>query len=110
MLHIHYTLKDTQDQKKTYSNFIQNVYFPNAPIWNKELCNDCITCQLNKLYPNQKQKAEKQDFKGQSLYFNNRISFDTNGPISPSSEGNFYIMDTVDAFIHYVALNPVHHC
>ena len=35
-----------------------------------------------------KQIAQKQDFKGQSLYFNHRISFDTKGPISPSSEGN----------------------
>ena len=31
-------------------------------------------------------------------------------PISPSSEGNSYIMVIVDAFTHYVALNPVPHC
>ena len=61
--------------EKTYSNFTQNFYFPNAQIWIKVLCNDCIICQLNKPYPNQKQLAQKQDFKGQSLYFN--ISFDT---------------------------------
>ena len=66
------------------------------------LCNDCITCQLNKPYPNQKQIAEKQDFKGQRLYFNHRISFDTKGTISPFSEGNSYIMVIVDAFTHYV--------
>ena len=90
--------------------FIQNFYFPNAPIWIKVLCNDCIVCQLKKPYPNQKQIAQKQDFKGQSLYFNHRISFDTKGPISPSSEGNSYIMVIVDAFTHYVALNPVPHC
>ena len=78
--------------EKTYSNFTQNFYFPIATILkvlcNKVLCNDCQICQLNKPYPNQKQIAQKQDFKGQSLYFNNRISFDTKGPISPSSEGN----------------------
>ena len=44
------------------------------------------------------------------MYFNHRISFDTKGPISPSSEGNSYIMVIVDAFTHYVALNPVPHC
>ena len=59
--------------EKTYSNFIQNFYFPNAPIWIKRLCNDCIICQLNKPDPNQKQIAEKQEFKGHSLYFNHRI-------------------------------------
>ena len=103
-------IKGHSGSEKTYSNFIQNFYFPNAPIWIKVLCNDCIVCQLNKPYPNQKQIAQKQDFKGQSLYFNHRISFDTKGPISPSSEGNSYIMVIVDAFTHYVALNPVPHC
>ena len=73
--------------KKTYRNFIQKFYFPNALIWIKVLFND-PTCQLNKPYPHQKQIAEKQDFIGQSLIFNRRISFDTKGPISPSSEGN----------------------
>ena len=53
----------------------------------------------------------KQDFKAQSLYFNHRISFDTKEPISPSSQiGNSYIMVIVDAFTHYVAINPVPHC
>ena len=65
-------------RKKTYSKFTQSFYFPNAPIWIKELCNNCITCQLNKPHPNQKPIAEKQDFKGQSLYCNHRKSFDTN--------------------------------
>ena len=57
-----------------------------------------------------KEIAQKQDFKGQSLYFNHRISFDDKGPISPSSEGNSYLMVIVGAFTHYVALNPVPHC
>ena len=96
--------------EKTCSNFIKNFYFPNASILIKVLCNDCISFQLNKPYPNQKQIAEKQDFKGHSLYFNHRISFDTKGLISPSSEGNFYRMVLVDAFAHYEALNPVPHC
>ena len=96
--------------EKTYSNFTRNFYFPNAPIWIKVFCNDCIKIQLNKPYPNQKQIATKQDFKGQSLYFNGRISFDTKGQISPSFEGNSYIMVIFGAFTHYVALNPAPHC
>ena len=47
-----------------------------------------------------KKNAIKQEFKGQSLYFNHRISFDTIGPISPTSEGNSYVMVIVDTFIH----------
>ena len=108
--HTQNTKGHSGSEKKTYSNFTQNFYFPNAPNWIKVLCNDCIICQLNKPYPNQKQLAQKQDFEGQSLYFNPRISFDTKGPISSSSEGNSYIMVIVDAFTHYVALNPVPHC
>ena len=38
--------------EKTYSYFIQKIYFLNAPIWIKVLCNDCIICQLNKPDPN----------------------------------------------------------
>ena len=52
-------IKGHSGSEKTYSNFIQNFYFPNAPIWIKVLCNDCIVCQLNKPYPNQKQIAQK---------------------------------------------------
>ena len=46
------------------------------------------------------QIAEKQDFKGQSLYFNHRISFDGKGRISSYSDGNSFIMAIVDAFTH----------
>ena len=60
--------KGHSGSEKTDSNFIQNFYFPNASIWIKVLCNDCIICQLNKSFPNQKQIAEKQDFKGKSLF------------------------------------------
>ena len=102
--------KGHSGSEKTYSNFIQKFYFPNAPIWVKVLCNDFIICQLKKRYSNQKQIAEKQDFKGQKLYFKDRISFDTKGPISLSSEGNSFIMVIVEAFTHYVALKPVPHC
>ena len=49
--------------EKTYSNFLQHFYSPNAPIWVEELCNDCKTCQLNKPHPHQNQTAEKQDLK-----------------------------------------------
>ena len=62
-----------QFQKKTYSNFTQNCI--------KVLCNDCITFQINKHFQHQKQLAKRQGFKGQTLFFNHRILFDTKGPI-----------------------------
>ena len=99
-----------QVQKKTYSKIIQSFNCPKLPIRTKVLCNNCIICQINKPFPHQKQLAEKQDFEGQSLYFNQSISFDTKGPISTSSESNSYIIVILDAFTHSVALNPVHHC
>ena len=34
--------KEHSGSEKIYSNFIQNLYFSNAPIWIKVLCNDCI--------------------------------------------------------------------
>ena len=39
-------------------------------------------------------------------YFNHPISKDTNGRISPSSDGNPYVYVIVDAFTHYVVLQP----
>ena len=51
--------KGHSGSEKTYSNFTKKFYFPNAPICIKVLCNDCIICQLNKPYPNQKQIAQK---------------------------------------------------
>ena len=57
-----------------------------------------------------KTNRRKQDFKGQSLYFNHRISFDTKELISPSSEVNSFIMVIVDVFTHYVALHPIPLC
>ena len=110
--HTSHTLqtKEHAGSEKTCSKFIQKFYFPNAPIWIKVLCTDCITCQLNKPYPNQKQTVEKHYFKGTNQYFNHRFPFDTKGPISPCSEGNSFILVIVDAFTHYVALNPILFC
>ena len=96
--------------EKNILKFCTNFFLPKAPIWKKVLCNDCITCQINKTYPNQNQIAEKQDFNEQSVCFNHRISFDTKEPSSSSSEGNSYLMLIVYAFTHYVALNPVPPC
>ena len=39
-------------------------------------------------------------------FFNHRISMDTKGPISPSSDGNSYVYVIVAAFSHYVVLHP----
>ena len=79
MILIAFNISHTQNTKGhsgSEKTFTQNFYFPKTPIWIKVLCNDCIVCQLKKPYPNQKQIAQKQDFKGQSLYFNHRISFE----------------------------------
>ena len=49
--------------------------------------------------------APQQPFLEVSPYFNHRISLDTKGPISPSSDGNSYVYIFVDAFTHYVVLH-----
>ena len=50
--------------------------------------------------------APQQPFLEVSSYFNHRISMDTKGPISSSSDGNSYVYDIVDAFTHYAVLHP----
>ena len=61
-------IKGHSGSGKTYSSFIQNFYFPNALVWIKVLCNDCIKCQLNKHYPNQKQIAKKNKILMDKVY------------------------------------------
>ena len=74
MILIAFNISHTQNTKghsgseKNILKFHTKIfYFPNAPIWIKVLCNDCIIRQLKNPYQNQKQIAQKQDFKGQSL-------------------------------------------
>ena len=50
--------------------------------------------------------ALQQPFFEVSPYFNHRISIDTKGPISPSSDGNAYVYVIVNAFTHFVELHP----
>ena len=50
--------------------------------------------------------APQQPFLEASPYFNHRISEDTKSPISPFSDGNWYVYFIVDAFTHYVVLHP----
>ena len=54
--------------EKTYSNFIQKIFSPNTPNWIKVLCNDCIICQLDKPYPNQKQIPKKNKILKKKVY------------------------------------------
>ena len=89
--------KGHSGSEKKILNFHSKILLSKAPIWIKVLCNGCIICKLDKPYPTQKQIAEKRDFKGKSLYFNHRNSFDTKGPISTSSEVNSFIKVIVDA-------------
>ena len=69
MMLIAFNISHTQNTKghsgseKTYSNFTQNDYFPNAPFWIKVLCNDCLICQLNKPYPNKKKLHQNKTLK-----------------------------------------------
>ena len=102
--------KGQSGAEKNIFKFYKKNLFPKCTDLDKSIMQRLQNMSANKPYPNQKQIAEKQDFKEQSLYFNHRISFDTKGPISPSSEGNSYILVIVNAFTHYVALNPVPHC
>ena len=92
-------------REKTHATITENYYFPNIQTWVAVLTHDCLNCQTSKSMPNLLM-APQQPFLEVSPYFNHRISVDTNGPISPSSDGNSYVYVIVDAFTHYVVLHP----
>ena len=50
--------------EKTYSNFIQNSYFPKAPSWMKVLCYDCIYVNYKNHIHAKKTISRKKNFKG----------------------------------------------
>ena len=74
-----------QDQNKDVQVSLKFSNFQMHQFRKKVLSNDCITRLINKVFPHQKQQAEKQNFKRQSLYFNHKISIDIKGMISSSS-------------------------
>ena len=100
-MYTHQIQKDTMIQKK---NFKQHFHFPNASIWDKKLCNDCLNCRFNKSISYQRKTAEKQYFKGQNFNIFHRLSFDTEGP--KSLEENSFIMVFVNEFTLFCSHKP----
>ena len=83
---------------------MEKYYFPNLTTWIKILIADCIQCQINKVFANTKLKSKQEQLAPTKTYFNEMIMIDTKGPIYPTSEGNNYIFEIVDAFSHYVTI------
>ena len=92
-------------REKTYATTTETYYFPNIKTGIAVLTQDCLNCQTSKSMPNLLM-APQEPFLEVSPYFNHRISMDTKGPISPSSDGNSYLYVIVDAFTHFVVLHP----
>ena len=67
---------------------------------------DCLDCQKNKHFSTKQNLALPLPFYENATHFNYRISRDTKGPISPSSDGNSYIFVIIDAFSHFIITNP----
>ena len=92
-------------REKTHATIIKTNYFPIIKTWIAILTEDCLNCQTSKSMPNLLM-APQQPFLEVSPYFNHRISMDTKGPISLSSDENSYVYVIVDAFTHFVVLHP----
>ena len=91
-------------REKTRDNH-RKLLFSNIITCIAILTQDCLSCQTSKSIPNLLM-APLQPFLEVSPYFNHRISMDTKGPISQSSDGNSYVYVIVDAFTNYVAIHP----
>ena len=102
-----HSLSSHPGREKTYAAIKENYYFPKIKTWIAILTQDCLNCQTSKSMPNILM-APQQPFLEVSPYFNHRISMDTKGPMSPSSDGNSFVYVIVDAFTHYAVLHPSH--
>ena len=94
-------------EKLSIKTFNQFYFIPHIPLWFSIFIYDCIECQTNKHFPFKPQNnSPPLPFYESATHFNYRISMDTKGPISPSSQNNFYIFVIIDAFSHFVVTNP----
>ena len=67
-------------------------FIPHLPLWFSIFIHDCIDCQTNKHFPIKPQNISPPlPFYESATHSNYRISMDTKGPISPSSQNNSYI-------------------
>ena len=94
-------------EKLSIKTFNQFYFIPHLPLWFSIFIHDCIDCQTNKHFPIKPQNISPPlPFYENATHFNYRISMDTKGPISPSSQNNSYIFVIIDAFSHFVVTNP----
>ena len=94
-------------EKLSIKTFTQFYFIPHLPLWFSIFIHDCIDCQTNKHFPIKPQNISPPlPFYESATHFNYRISMDTKGPISPSSQNNCYIFVIIDAFSHFVVTNP----
>ena len=87
-------------EKLSIKTFNQFYFIPHLPLWFSIFIHDCIECQTNKHFPIKPQNnSPPLPFYENATHFNYRISMDTKGPISPSSQNNSYIFVIIDAVI-----------
>ena len=72
---------------KTYDTVTEKYKVPEEKTWIAIVTQDYFNCQTSKSMPNLLMTAQ-EPFLEVSPYFNQRISVDTKGPISPYSDGN----------------------
>ena len=94
-------------EKLSIKTFNQFYFIPHLPLWFSIFTHDCIDCQTNKHFLIKPQNISPPlPFYENATHFNYRISMDTKGPISPSSQNNSYIFVIIEAFSHFVVTNP----
>ena len=90
--------------EKTYATVAESYYFPKIKTGIAKPTQDCLHWQTSKSMPNLLM-AQQQPVLEVSPYFNQRISMDTRGPISATSDGNSSIYVIIDAFTDLVVLH-----
>ena len=91
----------------TSNTFSQNYFMPYLDKWLSILIHDCIECQRNQHFNMKIHTAPTQSFSEHGPSFNYRISMDTKGPITPSSQNKSYIHVIIDASGHFVVTVPI---
>ena len=99
---------DHSGEKLSIKTFNQFYYIPHLPLRFSIFIDDCFECPTNEHFPIKPQNnSPSLPFYENATHFNYRISMDTKGPFSPSSQKNSYIFVIIDAFSHFVGITQL---
>ena len=99
-------LQGHHGRTKTLHAIQTTYYFPGLYKWIATLTKDCFLCQTNKPIQKNRNTAQIQSPVRKITETFHTIHIDFKGPLSPTSNGNSYILVIIDSFSRFIQATP----